>query len=228
MTSVLRTNAAFTAHQKPTVGDSKISFVSIDHLGWLRCDGRRLPIEGDYGLLYKVIGTTFGGDATGFNLPDASGVVPGISSPAYPTGTLVGEYFHTLTIAEMPSHNHGTDASDNIVGNNQTGNAGAHTHPITDPEHNHSYTTYANANRGYVAATDNDNVLGGTQTLNTSLQATGITINSAGDHYHSIATQGSNQPHNNMQPTLFIGNLFIYCGDPTAGSWPYFQGTNIY
>jgi microcystin-dependent protein len=27
-----------------------------------------------------------------------------------------------------------------------------------------------------------------------------------------VANQGGNQPHNNMQPTLFVGNFFIYSG----------------
>lgn len=236
MTSVLRKNAAMTAHEKPTVGDSKISFVSIDHLGWLRCDGRRLPIEGDYGLLYKVIGTTFGGDATHFNLPDASGVVPGISSPAYPTGTLVGEYEHILTIEELPAHNHDASGGQLNTDNGVVPTAQGRTN--AGGQHSHNLKT----------ANDDFNFTSGSWPASTSPQAgmfsasgtkdsgasgianmtwTGGTTDST-QHIHNIASNGGGVAHNNMQPTLFIGNLFIYCGDPTAGSWPYTQGTNIY
>jgi microcystin-dependent protein len=49
------------------------------------------------------------------------------------------------------------------------------------------------------------------------------------NHQHSIATQGGDDPHNNMQPTLFIGNMFIYSGKihgPTS-KWRYEIDTNI-
>jgi microcystin-dependent protein len=51
------------------------------------------------------------------------------------------------------------------------------------------------------------------QTTGTS--TTGITINAT----------GGDQPHNNIQPTLFMGNMFIYSGIPyfpgfTPASWP--------
>ena len=42
MTSTLRVNAANTARTKPTTGDTKMSFVNTDHLGWLLCDGSHL------------------------------------------------------------------------------------------------------------------------------------------------------------------------------------------
>jgi hypothetical protein len=42
-----------------------------------------------------------------------------------------------------------------------------------------------------------------------------LTINNSDSHRHQIASNGGSQPHNNMQPTLFLGNLFIYCGLPT-------------
>jgi microcystin-dependent protein len=54
----------------------------------------------------------------------------------------------------------------------------------------------------------------------TGSSTTGITINSAGAHQHTIKTQGGNQPHNNMQPTIFVGNMFIYTGKPTYGKYP--------
>lgn len=39
---------------------------------WLPCDGRRLA-SSTYGDLYRAIGTTYGGDGTGFRLPDYRG-----------------------------------------------------------------------------------------------------------------------------------------------------------
>jgi hypothetical protein len=31
-------------------------------------------------------------------------------------------------------------------------------------------------------------------------------------HAHELANIGGGDAHNNMQPTLFMGNLFIFCG----------------
>ena len=39
---------------------------------------------------------------------------------------------------------------------------------------------------------------------------------------------GGSQPISVMQPTIFMGNLFIYSGIPPKGVWPYTTGTNIY
>jgi 2-polyprenyl-3-methyl-5-hydroxy-6-metoxy-1,4-benzoquinol methylase len=47
-----------------------------------------------------------------------------------------------------------------------------------------------------------------------------ITINGVSNHQHSIATQGGDDPHNDMQPTLFMGNTFIYCGKHHKGAPP--------
>lgn len=220
MSSVIRRSAAFTAHEKPTTGDVKISFVQQDHLGWLLCNGRELSVA-EYGILFNVIGYTFGGSGDTFYLPDVSGVVPGIAGPTHAIGTQVGSETHTLTIAEMPGHTHGaTDVSGSTNGSGFTDISGEHTHTITDPGHSHSITT---ANAG--ASVENrvgqaiDTVDEGPASTNTS--STGITINANGAHAHVIGSTGGGQAHNNMQPTYFIGNMFIYCGDPPAGTWPY-------
>jgi hypothetical protein len=36
-------------------------------------------------------------------------------------------------------------------------------------------------------------------------------------HRHQIASNGNDQYHNNIQPTLFYGNLFVYSGIPING-----------
>ena len=214
MSSAYRSFLTFGAHQKPTVGDTKTSVISNDHMGWLLCDGRLVAVA-DFEFLYNVIGYSFGGSGDSFRLPNAAGRVPGVvgqgtdansSTFTIALGSTIGEYQHTLTIAEMPTHNHG----------------------VTDPRHQHTGTTDA---AGWAAASASVNTLttqtdvaddtgSHTHTFTTNLQSTGITINNTG---------GSN-PHNNIQPTIGMGNMFIYCGRPTYPlvGFPYTEGTLIY
>lgn len=236
MTSVKRDFLTFTAHQKPTVGDTKISVVGIDHMGWLLCDGRLLNTK-DWTFLFNVIGYQFGGSNAQFALPDPAGRVTGIAGAGTgltprSIGDSVGTEIHTLTIAEMPSHNHGTDASDSVVGNNLTGLS---TTKITVNSNTTGITTNTNAPiTGLVTRTGNntgtafDSSPGELDLIN----ATNLTLTDPGHthtitdpaHQHSIATQGSDQPHNNVQPTLFVGNLFIYSGKVNYGNYPYTAG----
>lgn len=155
------------------VGDYKFSAISTqDQLGWLKCDGRSIS-KTVYSELHAIIGYSFGGSGDNFNLPDCRGRVPGAIGSgtglsARALGLTVGSETHTLSIDEMPSHNHG----------GETGAAGF-----------------------------------GTSSANpaTSLTTMDVADNS-GNHTHSISSQGGGQAHNNMQPTIFVGNVYIYSG----------------
>lgn len=78
---------------------------------WLTCDGASL-LRTDYPDLFTVIGTTYGAvDGTHFNVPDLRGRTeigigtgPGLSPRSL--GDSIGEEDHTLTIPEMPTHDH--------------------------------------------------------------------------------------------------------------------------
>jgi microcystin-dependent protein len=84
---------------------------------WLECDGRSL-LRTDYPALFTAIGTTYGAaDSNHFNIPDLRGRAPighgqGVGLTNRPIGARVGEEAHTLTVAEIPSHNHMYNTTD--------------------------------------------------------------------------------------------------------------------
>ena len=92
-----------------SVGDIKMTACSAAPSKWILCDGREVS-RTHYADLFANIGTAYGsGDgSTTFNVPDfrgrtAFGKNTGTFSALGATG---GEEQHTLTVQEMPAHNH--------------------------------------------------------------------------------------------------------------------------
>ena|SRR5688572_20065966 len=79
--------------------------------GWALCNGQILSIAQNTAL-FSLLGTTYGGNGqTTFALPDLRGRVPihagqgpGLSN--YDLGQVAGAEAITLTVANMPTHNH--------------------------------------------------------------------------------------------------------------------------
>jgi microcystin-dependent protein len=79
---------------------------------WLECLGQHIRVS-ENTALYSIIGTTYGGDGvTTFCLPNLAGLVPvgagksPVSNKEYIQGQTGGKETITLTLANLPAHNH--------------------------------------------------------------------------------------------------------------------------
>ncbi len=97
--------------QEPFLGEIRMFAGTFAPRGWAFCDGQLLQIS-QYSALFSLLGTTYGGDGrTTFALPDLRGRAPihagqGAGLTRRVLGERGGQETVTLTVAQMPSHNH--------------------------------------------------------------------------------------------------------------------------
>jgi len=143
--------------------------------GYLLCNGSAIS-RTTYAALFAIVGTTFGsGDGlTTFNLPNYADRMPiGVGSTAASVGATGGSATTTIVANNLP----------------------AHTHPVTDPGHNH---TYAHAYNAAPQSGSSTPCFTSTYTDNTSTATTGITV-------------GNNSTTNSAMNTIspYLGIYFI-------------------
>ena len=170
-------------------------------------------------------------------------------------GQSIGAETHTLTIPEIPSHTHtGTTDSNGVHIHSIKDDGHLHTGG-TESSGVHTHTSNATGGQGSpgLAIADGTNTVIDTDSsqgeLNVWTTASALTINSNGAHTHNFTSNinttgieilsngahthtftsnatGGSGPHNNMQPTLFCGNVFIL-SKPLTNSFVNNPGENI-
>lgn len=97
----------------PFMGEVKLISWNFAPKGWAFCNGQFLPINQNQAL-FSLLGTTYGGNGqTTFALPNMQGRVPIHVGAGFVQGQMAGEVAHTVTMSEMPAHNHFVNATTN-------------------------------------------------------------------------------------------------------------------
>lgn len=97
----------------PFMGEVKIISWNYPPKGWAFCNGQLLPINQNQAL-FSLLGTTYGGNGqTTFALPDLRGRAPVHFGQGITQGEAAGQAAHTLTMSELPAHNHFAHGSTN-------------------------------------------------------------------------------------------------------------------
>jgi len=96
---------------EPFIGEIRMFGGNFPPSGWAFCNGQTIPIS-ENDALFTLIGTTYGGDGQEtFNLPDLQGRIPihagtAQSGTTYQIGEKAGVETVTLTVQQIPGHNH--------------------------------------------------------------------------------------------------------------------------
>lgn len=101
----------------PFLGEIRMFGFNFAPVGWAFCQGQLLPISQN-AALFALLGTTYGGNgSSNFALPDLRSRVPlsmgqGTGLSNYNIGQAGGTETVSLSVNQMPSHNHPVNASD--------------------------------------------------------------------------------------------------------------------
>lgn len=173
-----------------------VGYGSLNYVGntGLICNGQSV-LRADFAELFAVIGTTYGSvSGTTFNVPDLRDRAPYGSGSKVTMGSSEGGALGT----RGPRHFH------TFSGN--TGNAGGHSHSVTDPSHGHSVSggTDGFFSGGGFGSGSSGNTLA---LIIVNGAVTGISIVAVGDHAHTVS--GSTTGAGVVDAPGYLGITFI-------------------
>ena len=215
VTVTLEPNLTLMTH--PIAGIVQAYAGAVVPAGYLECDGSAVS-RTTYAALYTAIGTTYGaGDGSStFNLPDlARRTIAGAGGAATPAlgnavGAEGGAEEHTLTVSEIPAHDHGghtPSAGSHSHGSRYTAvSGGSHSHLVgvhyTDEDDFRDVIEGAYRNREIRYAPTPPSI----RTSSAGSHSHGISgsSTSGGSHRHAIPSQGGGGGHSSLQPTVIM------------------------
>lgn len=114
---------------EPFLAEIRMVGFNFPPRGWAQCDGQILPINQNQSL-FSLLGTTYGGDGrTTFALPDLRSRTPIHEGAGRNLGSKAGQERVTLTVGQIPSHNHGGPNGTVSLGNSTSPNGGTLARP---------------------------------------------------------------------------------------------------
>lgn len=168
-----------------TIGEiMPVAFSNVIPNGWLPCEGQLLSISNNQAL-FSLLANRYGGDGkVNFALPDLRGtaIVGTSSTPSYPLAARTGAEAVTLTLAQMPIHNH------IALGSTQEPNAASVVNAI-----------FSNTKAVPPAVPTPPNLYGPPSNL--------VAIDP-----DTVVPQGGGTSHSNIQPTLTVRYLICVNG----------------
>ena len=208
-----------TAGTDPFVGE--ISYVGFNFAprNWAKCDGQLLAISQNQ-TLFSLLGTAFGGDGRStFGLPDMRGRVPVHqgSSPGgsnFTMGEKGGVERATLTVNQMPAHNHVANAVSTSASTVASGASATSTLKAANADPSASTATgnsLANGARGanvYSSSAPEVSMHAGS--IETSLS--GINITTTTDTTVTVGNTGGSESFSIMQPFTTVNCIIALEG----------------
>lgn len=181
--------------------------------GWAQCNGALIAISQN-SALFALLGTAFGGDGRStFGLPDAQGrVLVGVGHGAglqtYLRGQKLGTETNTLTIPNLPAHNHPAAFSQtgNTLQPNVTINGTAASGTTSTPTATDNYLS----SPPNVSGASQARIYGPAPATPTALA--GVSMSGAIAGNVTVGITGSNVPVNNIQPSLAVWTLIAMQG----------------
>jgi len=161
---------------EPFLSEIRIFSFNFAPKGWATCNGQLLPINQNQAL-FSLLGTTYGGNGqTNFALPNLQGKAPLHFGDGFNLGETGGEYAHTVTMNELPTHVHGFSINSCVA-------SAAANASVASP----AGAYWANDGKTAYSTQDPNNQ-----------------INTGAMHPSTVSNIGGSQPHNNTQPYLTL------------------------
>jgi len=213
------TSKQVVAGPEPFIGE--ISYVGFNFAprGWAKCDGQLLSISQN-NALFSLLGTQYGGDGrTTFGLPDMRGRVPVHQGKApggsnYAMGQMGGLERKTLTVNQMPAHNHTATAvstsTSTISGGTATSTLKAvNADPDTSTAQGNSLANGARGASVYSASAPAVSMNAGS--IETSLS--GVNIATTTNTTVNVNNTGGSEPFSIMQPFTTVNCIIALEGN---------------